>query len=64
MCIYVCVCVCSIVSNSLPDLVNYRLLGFSVYGNFQAGILEGCHFLFQGYLLNRKIEPCLLSLLY
>ena len=40
--VYVCVCVCMCVQlcPTLCDLMDYNLLGSSVYGIFQAGILE------------------------
>lgn len=60
MCIRVCVFNCV----QLFVTLNYRLLGFSVYGNFQAGILEEVVFPLPELYSQQKIEPCLLSLLY
>ena len=39
-CIYVCVCTCSVMSNSLNDLMDCSPLGSSVHGILRARILE------------------------
>ena len=50
------VCVCSVVSDSLPPR-DWSSPGSSVYGIFQARILElGCHFLLQEDLPDPGIE--------